>query len=268
MINVVKKIAYFRFYAELNDFLPYKNRMTQFEYHFWGTPSVKNAIQALGVPHSEVDLILVNSNPVNFSYQLKPRDIISVYPTFESFDISGINQLRNEQLRKLRFIIDANLGKLSRYVRMLGFDALYDNQIEDLELIRISNKENRIILTRDLEILKQNTVRRGYFIRSTEPKKQIQEVIQRFDLRSDIKPFSRCMECNGLLHGVQKQQITQQLDGETLSIFDEFFRCDSCKRIYWKGSHYKRMMELIEEVMKATSVNRHYSSREVAGLDT
>ena len=157
----VKKKAYFRFYAELNDFLIPQQQKKIFAYHFWGTPSIKNAIQALGVPHTEVDLVLVNGNPVDFSYQLQPQDNISVYPVFESLDITQINPLRNKPLRNLRFIVDANIGKLARYMRMLGFDTLYENQFEDPEIIRISIDEKRIILTRDLEILKQNSVTRG-----------------------------------------------------------------------------------------------------------
>ena len=251
MVSGVKKKAWFRFYAELNEFLPYKKRKKTFDYYFWGTPSVKNAIQALNIPHTEVDLILVNGTPVNFLYQLQPEDRVSVYPVFESLDISGINLLRNNTLRKTKFIVDANLGKLARYIRMLGFDALYDNHYPDQEVIRISCEEKRIILTRDMGILKNNAVTRGYYLRSQDPRKQLQEVTQRFDLMSNIKPFSRCMECNGELGRVEKHMILEHLDKETREIFEEFYRCASCSKIYWKGSHYERMLEMIDGLVKS-----------------
>lgn len=251
MALAVKKQAYFRFYAELNDFLPYQKRKTTFTYHFWGKPSVKNAIQALNIPHTEVDLILVNGSPVNFLYRISSKDRITVYPVFESLDISKINPLRQTPLRRLRFVVDANVGKLARYMRMLGFDALYDNQFQDQEIIRISCEEKRVILTRDLGILKNNAVTRGYYLRAQDPWKQLQEVTQRFDLISDIKPFSRCMECNGALGRVAKHKIIEQLDEETRSVFKEFYQCASCNKIYWKGSHYEHMLASIEDLVKS-----------------
>ena len=249
MVHGVKKVVYFRFYAELNDFLAYEKRQVTFAYRYWGTPSVKNAIQANGVPHTEVDLVLVNGQPVDFSYHLTPQDRISVYPVFESLDISAGNPLRSKPLRRLQFVVDANLGKLARYIRMLGMDALYDSQFEDAEIIRISQAENRIILTRDLGILKQNSVSRGYFLRSPDPKTQLAEVVRRFDLRADIHPFSRCMECNGILKPIEKEKIKDALDEETLRIFHEFYLCSHCAKIYWKGSHYEHMVKTIEALV-------------------
>lgn len=253
MASGVKKQAYFRFYAELNDFLPKQKRQLTFVYRFWGTPSVKNAIQALNVPHTEVDLILVNGSAADFSCQIKKEDRIAVYPVFESLDISGINPLRNKPLRKLCFVVDTNVGKLARYMRMLGFDALYDNHFADEEIIRISKEESRVILTRDLGILKNNAVSRGYYLRAQDPWEQLREVSQRFDLISSISPFSRCMECNGVLDRVEKHLILEHLDDETRDIFDEFYQCDSCRKIYWKGSHYEHMLALIEGLIERES---------------
>ena len=250
MAHGVKKCAYFRFYAELNDFLPVQKRQVKFSYHFWGTPSIKNAIQALGVPHTEIDLILIDGKPVDFSYHLKPQDNVSVYPVFEMLNISEINPLRNKPLRDLRFIVDVNIGKLARYMRMLGFDTLYNNQFEDPEIIRISNNEKRIILTHDLEILKHNRVARGYYLRSQDPNEQLQEVIQKFDLLSEIAPFSRCMECNGKMEAIDKNEIRTLVEEDTWEIFTDFYQCNSCKKIYWKGSHYERMNEMINALGK------------------
>ena len=176
------KVAQFRFYEELNDFLFPSKKKTLFSYQFNGTPSIKDVIEGMGVPHTEVDLILVNGISVGFDYHLLHGDHVSVYPVFESLDISPIVLLREKPLRKSTFILDVHLGKLARSLRMLGFDSLYRNDYEDSEIISISVKEKRIILTRDQDILKRRAVTRGYLIRSTSLEEQIHEVLSRFDL--------------------------------------------------------------------------------------
>lgn len=242
------KIAYFRFYEELNDFLPAGSRKKSNPYLFSGSPSVKDAIEAIGIPHTEVDLILVNGDPVGFNYQLSENDRISVYPVFESLDISGINKLRKEPLRDPRFILDVHLGKLAKYLRMTGFDTLYEKNYVDSEIVEISCKERRIILTRDVGILKHKTISHGYWIRSQDPQKQLREVIKRFDLFKRIRPFHRCMNCNGLITEIRKDSVIAQLQPNTRNYYDEFYRCRSCKKIYWKGSHYERMQKFIRSI--------------------
>ncbi len=175
----------FRFYEELNDFLPFKYRKKRFEYNIATNTSVKDAIESLGVPHTEIDLILVNSNSVDFSCNLKEGDHVSVYPKFESFDIAELTKIRSEPLRKIKFILDVHLGKLAKYLRLLGFDTLYHNNLDDPEIIEIAKTEKRIILTRDLGILKNNKVTHGYWLRSQDSKEQLKEVIQRFDLKKN-----------------------------------------------------------------------------------
>lgn len=182
-----KKAAQFRFYEELNDFLSFDKKKTPFSYQFDGAPSIRDVIEAIGVPHTEVDLILVNGTSVGFDYLLVHEDRVSVYPVFESLDISPIVRLRKKPLRKSAFILDVHLGRIARSLRMLGFDALYKNDYEYSEIISISVKEKRIILTRDHGILKGKGVTHGYWIRSTRPEEQIQEVLSRFDLFSQIK---------------------------------------------------------------------------------
>jgi len=246
MPGAEKKTAYFRFYAELNDFLLYAHRYKSHPYRFWGKPSLKNAIQAQGVPHTEVELILVNGEIADFDHHLTAGDYVSVYPVFESLDISKITILHPQPLRELKFVIDANLGKLTKYVRMLGFDSLYDNRFSDDEIMRISSKENRIILTRDMGILKHNRVTRGYFLRSTDPKEQLRELIRRFDLLSSIRPFTRCMNCNGVLLEISKASARSEVKEDTYRNFSSFFRCPKCHKVYWKGSHFDRMLEMVE----------------------
>jgi uncharacterized protein with PIN domain len=240
--------ATFRFYAELNDFLPKNRRFTTFAVPFELPASVKHMIESLGVTHTEVDLILANGEPVDFGYIVQDGDRISVYPMFESLDISPASRLRPEPLRSPRFVLDAHLGRLAVYLRMLGFDSLYRNDYADEELAIVSSQENRILLTRDRGLLKRSLVSRGYYVRGLDPRRQAMEVVQRFDLQRAFKPFTRCLRCNGLLEPAQEEEIAGQLLPGTQKYFHEFSRCRSCGHVYWKGAHYQRMLTLIKSI--------------------
>ena len=241
------KVAQFRFYEELNDFLPNKKKKILFPYPFEGNPAIKDAIEAIGVPHTEVDLILVNGNSVSFQYQLNDKDHVSVYPVFESFDISEISRLRNEPLRNPKFILDVHLGKLARYLRMAGFDTLYENNYSDSEIVRISIKEKRIILTRDVGILKFREIKHGYWMRSQNPVEQFGEVVRRFDLSIFFKPFHRCINCNGLIRKTTKKSVLNVLQPKTKEFYHEFYQCESCDKVYWKGSHFGKMQSFLDK---------------------
>ncbi len=240
-------LANFRFYEELNDFLPLEKRKKNFSYSFSGNPSVKNAIEAIGVPHIEVDLILVNSLSVDFSYKLKNADSVSVYPVFESFDITCVTHLREKPLRELKFILDVHLGKLSKYLRLFGFDTYYQTGYNDQEIIYLSILNKRIILTRDIDLLKNKTVTHGYWVRSQHLDEQLKEVFVRFDLKSQLRLFSRCLECNSLLEDVSKKEIMHLLLPKTRQYYHKFKKCPNCERIYWTGSHYDRMKKFIDD---------------------
>jgi hypothetical protein len=256
------KQATFRFYAELNDFLPPSRRHRDWQHAFWGNPAVKDTIEALGVPHTEVDLILANGRSVGFEYPLGEGDRISVYPIFEGLDIGSLVRLRPKPLRHPRFVLDTHLGRLAAYLRMFGFDSLYRNDFDDDELVGISRQEERIVLTKDRGLLKRARLTRGYYVRAIEPRQQIVELLRRFDLFSLCVPFSRCMHCNGLLEDVDKREIADQLLPGTRHAYDEFRRCAGCERIYWKGSHYQRMSAFIEEVL---SMEAHTDNEQCAG---
>jgi uncharacterized protein with PIN domain len=244
------KQAFFRFYAELNDFLPIPQRQTPFHHAFEGRVSIKDMIESLGVPHTEVDLILVGGQPVDFDYLVQDGDRISVYPVFESLDVSSLTRLRPEPLREPRFVLDTHLGKLAHYLRLLGFDTWYDNGYEDDELARISSQEKRILLTRDRGLLKRSVVTHGYCVRGTNPRRQLVEVLRRFDLFEAVQPFRRCIRCNGLLEPVSKEAILHRLPPKTREYYDEFRRCQACDQIYWKGSHFQRMQQFVERVLE------------------
>jgi len=239
--------VYFRFYEELNEHLPEEMRKVWFEYPLKDRMSVQEAITSLGVPPSEVDLILVNQLSKGFDYILQDEDRISVYPVFELFDISGISQLREKPLREIKFICDVHLGKLSRYLRMLGFDTLYSNQYTHEQIIRIAAEEKRIILSRNYRLIRDKRVTHSYWIRSSVPLEQIRDLVNKLDLSTSIVPLTRCMECNNVLIPIDKQQILPRLKPRTANHFNEFFHCSSCDRIYWKGSHFDNMLSFIHQ---------------------
>jgi uncharacterized protein with PIN domain len=237
--------ARFRFYAELNDFLPPLRRFIEFPSGFPDGATVKDRIESLGVPHTEVDLILVNGQAVDFAYRVHDGDRVSVYPVFEAFDIAGLTRLRPEPLREPRFVLDTHLGKLAAYLRLMGFDTLYRNCWADEQLAQVSRDERRILLTRDVGLLKRGAVTHGHFMRETNARRQLAEAAQRFDLARLAKPFSRCLRCNAQLEPVAKEDVRSQLPARTAAFYEEFRRCPDCLRVYWKGGHYRRMLELV-----------------------
>lgn len=240
------KEAIFRFYAELNEFLPPEKQYQPIPICFEGRQSVKHLIESSGIPHTEVDLVLVNGRSVDFTYLVQPGDRISVYPVFESLDITPLIRLRPKPLRVPRFVLDGHLGRLAAYLRMLGFDTLYRNDFDDEELVEISVQQNRILLTRDRGLLKRRIVTRGFCLRTRDPRQQLLDVVRRFDLLIQIEPFTRCIRCNGLLQVVDKSEILDQLLPKTRKYFHQFSRCEDCGRVYWKGSHHERMLTLLD----------------------
>lgn len=242
--------ATFHFYGSLNDFLLYRRRDVAFPHTFEHVGSIKDMIESLGVPHPEIDVITVNSVSVDFDYLVQAEDQIGVYPFFWEVDVQPVMHLRPEPLPEARFVLDTHLGKLANLLRMLGFDTLYSNRFEDDELAEISSREQRILLTRDLGVLKRGIVRYGYFVRQTDPQQQIGEILRRYDLLTDLVPFRRCMACNGLLHPVDKAQVWEQLSDSTRQYYDEFHQCEACGKIYWKGSHYDKMQAFIQDMLK------------------
>lgn len=238
-----------RFYQELNYFLPGHKKAIPYEISFKGKNTIKDIIEAEGVPHVEIDLILVNGRSVDFNYHPENGEKVSVYPEFELLDISPLVRLRPLPLRRTRFLADANLGRLARYLRMLGFDTVFDLSLDDPEIIQQAAREKRIILTRDLGMLKDGRVTRGYFLRHDDPQQQIREVVDRFSLSVSIRPFTRCIACNGRILPVSKSEITNEVPPRVAETYEVFFQCSGCKRVFWKGSHYDHMLKKIEELM-------------------
>lgn len=244
--------AVFRFYAELNEFLPADKRYQPMIISFKGRQSVKHLIESSGIPHTEVDLVLVNGKSVDFSYLVKQHDQVAVYPVFESLDITPLLRIRPKPLRVPRFVLDGHLGRLAAYLRMLGFDTIYRNDFDDEELADISAEQNRILLTRDRGLLKRRMVTRGFCLRTKDSRQQLLDVVRRFDLLTQVNPFTRCIACNGILRHVKKSDVLDELQPKTRKYFHEFSRCEDCGKIYWKGSHHDRMQTLLDWI--STSV--------------
>lgn len=241
--------ASFRFYAELNDFLPKHRQAVAFAHQFAPGTSIKHAIESLGIPHTEVELILVGGQSVDFSYLLVDGDHVSVYPVFEALDVSSLVRVRQQPLRQVRFIADAHLGKLATYLRMLGYDTLYQNDFSDSQVAQLAASDSRAVLTRDRGLLKRSAVTHGYLVRSSAPRQQVVEVLRRFDLFDSTSLLRRCLRCNELLRSAGKEEVLDRLLPKTRRHYDEFSLCPTCGRVYWRGSHYERMNQFLRAIL-------------------
>ncbi len=218
-------------------------------YCFNDTPAIKDAIEALGVPHTEVDLIVVQERCANFAYRLQPGDRIKVFPVNWPVESIAAHHLSPIPPQPIAFILDVHLGKLTRWLRLLGFDCRYRNDFSDEQIARLALAEHRIILTRDRGLLKRGCVSHGYLIGSGQLREQLKEVITRYHLQDNLHPLSRCPQCNTLLHDVDKEQIRHRLQPRTERYYKRFRLCPTCDTLYWQGSHYEKIVQRIEELV-------------------
>jgi uncharacterized protein with PIN domain len=246
-----------RCYAELNDRLPPENRYRAFPAPLPGTGTVASVIAALGLPEREVDLALLNGRSVGFEDRLRPGDRLSLYPVFESLDISSLTRLPDRPLRDPRFVLDVHLGRLARLLRMLGFDTLWRKDWADRQIAEIAIHEGRILLTRDRRLAAERGIARAYRPRSASPREQLIEVCERFDLAPLFKPFSRCMLCNAPLEPVGKTEVWEELPERTRQRHDRFFRCTACRKVYWEGSHHRDMQALLVQISALRQPGAH-----------
>jgi uncharacterized protein with PIN domain len=240
--------AAFRFYEELNDHLPPTLRKREFPVAIDRARSVKDAIESVGVPHTEVDLILVDGASVGFGHVLRGGERVAVYPQFERFDIAPVTRLRERPLRDPRFVADTHLAKLARHLRMAGFDCLWDNDWSDEHIVTLSIAERRTILTRDRGILRRRVVERGYFVRNVESERQLVEVVRGLQLETMVRPFTRCRECNVLLEPASRETVGVVLPPRVRAMYERFQFCSGCKRVYWEGTHYKRLKRVLDRL--------------------
>ncbi len=239
-----------RCYEELNDFLPPERRKRSFPWPLAPGQTVKSLVEALGVPHPEVDLVLVNGLSVGFRHRLADGDRLSVFPVFESLDLAGTSRVRPRPLRTVRFVLDVHLGRLARLLRLAGFDSLYDNRWQDRTLSRLSRQEGRILLTRDRGLLMRAEVTHGYCLRSPHPPAQLAEVLARFDLQRRLSPFSLCLVCNQKLERLSRRRARERVPSPVARRYRRFRACPQCGRVYWRGSHWEHMQRYLELAKK------------------
>ncbi len=234
--------ARFQFHGELIEFLHNPLAGPTLEYRFTGGPSIKDAIEAQGVPHPEVDLIVVNNESVRFDYHLQDGDRIEVYPDGITPGTVSTEPLRPPLSSPVRFVLDVHLGKLARWLRLLGFDSAYRNDYADAEIVAIAAGENRLVLTRDRRLLYHREIVYGRYVRAVQPDAQVIEILRRYRLAADQQPFRRCLDCNGRILPVTKEEVLDQLEPKTRRYYSAFSRCASCRKIYWQGDHYTRLL--------------------------
>jgi hypothetical protein len=242
-----------RFYEELNDFLPGGRRKKDFTICFQGRRTIKDFIESLGVPHVEIDLLLVNGEPVNFEYIIQGGDRISAYPMFEAFDISEFSLIPRAPLRRPRFVADANVMRLGKIMRLMGFDCLQNAEWSDARISHISAEDRRIVLTRDRDLLKRRNIQHGLYVRHIQPVHQAQEVVRRLQLRNQCRPFSRCLSCNWKLLPVDKNLVMKNpgIPQGVKDQMEQFEQCQGCGKIYWQGSHFKRMERTLDHILSS-----------------
>jgi len=234
--------AVFRFDEALKQFLPKSCRGGPFEYGCARAATLKNAIEALGVPHTETGAITVNGEPATLQRAVREGDVVQVF----AWDAS---QLRDEPV----FLADAHLGGLARFLRMLGFDTLHENAMSDAAIRRLAREEGRIVLTRDRELLKCADIVRGAFVRAQKAEAQLREVAGRYALVPLARPFTRCLECNLPLAAAEKHEVLERLPESVSRLHESFMRCPGCQRVYWRGSHYARMQAALGRALTAAS---------------
>ena len=241
----------FRFYAVLGDFLPRERRGRAFSPPCAREATAKHMIEALGVPHTEVELLLVNGVSSGFEHLLREGDRVAAYPAFGMLDVRPLQRLRPLPEGRPRFVADAHLGALARLLRMAGYDTLYDNHYHDDEIERIAREQGRILLTRDRALLKRRSVERGCYLHALAPEAQLRELFARLGLGPGMRPFALCLHCNLPLCPVAKATVGERLPPRVAQLHREFTTCDACGRVYWKGSHHARMAALLQGVAAA-----------------
>lgn len=231
------KVACFVFSPNLQLLLKRDLRGQPVDMRFQGPQSVKHLIESLGIPHTEIGTLNVDGRSIGLDYITQNGDRIEVQPVAPA-----------DLAEEPHFVLDGHLGKLVSHLRMLGLDCLYDNAYEDEELVRISIEEGRILLTRDRLLLMHKVITQGYLLRSLNSTEQLYEVVQRYRLEKWVKPFQRCLNCNHLLEPVEKDLVLDKLEPLTKKYYFDFKLCPACDQVYWKGSHYEKMLRVIENI--------------------
>lgn len=249
--NINMRQVTFHFHDRLVNYLTVDRQAGGLDYTVKGPTAVKHPIEALGVPHTEVACILANGRSVGFAYIIQDADRLDVYPSVPS-QVPAPVRLRPTLPSPARFVADNHLGRLVTYLRLLGFDVLHPKSLDDARLARLSADQERVLLSRDRRLLMRKIVVHGFCLQSRDPRRQLADVLDRFDLYEAIAPWQRCLRCNGHLRPVAKDAIVQRLEPLTRKYYHEFHLCQACDQIYWKGSHYGPLHDFVAEVLAAS----------------
>ena len=223
--------------------LPRRYRAKPVERTTLGKVSIKNVIESLGVPHTEVGQILANGQAVGFDYIPEGRVQIEVRSVVPPLEITRPSLLRPEPFDGLRFVVDENVGKLALLLRILGIDTAYAPGWTDRHIVDRAQQERRVVLSKDVELLKCRQIRFGRLVRRVLPDGQLAEIVHFFGIRAPFRLFSRCLRCNRLLTPVAKADIMDLLEPKTKKYYQDFKRCPDCRRVYWRGSHHGHMIQ-------------------------
>lgn len=237
--------ATLRFYGDLSDFLPRARRGLAFESETGERRSVKDLIESFGVPHCEVFLILVDGAGVGLDHVIAGGERIAVYPHLTDIDPTDLPSAGEALPRDGRFVLDGHLGRLAAYLRALGFDVAWDRDADDAAIARVAQVEDRVVLTRDVGLLKRSAVRHGRFVRATAPTEQLAEIVRVFRLADRAAPFTRCLRCNTKLADAARDSLRDVVPSAVLERFDRFSACPTCGRAFWRGTHYERLASLL-----------------------
>ena len=248
----MKNQARFVFHSELQDFIETEDKNRPHYCQFDDNPSVKDLIESRGVPHTEVAAIVVNGESVDFTHQVHNGDNIDVYPITDITTLKPLRRLIEPLRSEPRFVLDVHLGALARYLRLAGFDVIYEKKDPGDEWIAAcSAKQDRILVTRDKGLLKRAIIRQAYWLRSTHPAQQMRELVQRYHLVPWFHPFKRCTHCNGLVQPVEKASIESRLPDHVRRHVAEFRQCSQCQHLYWKGSHYSKIENFLAGLQRS-----------------
>lgn len=227
----------FRIHGRLERFLVPVRRGRDFAYAFDGTPAVKDPIEALGVPHTEVGRLLIDDEPASLDRLLRGGERIEVFPVA----VAPID-------RPPRFVADVHLGRLAGYLRLLGIDTYYRNDADDDVLLAASVDGGRTLLSRDTGLLKRRRLTAGAFVYETDPRLQLREVIERFALHDCLAPFSRCSHCNAAVEPIDAAAAARAVPARVLRRGERVSRCTGCGHLYWRGTHEARLRQRLAEV--------------------
>ncbi len=233
--------AKFSIHGELASLLPPKLRAGAFDYTCARAATLKNAIESLGIPHTEVGSVTVNGAPATLGRAVREGDAIEIHPWVTGTAASPEGERR--------FLADAHLGGLARFLRLLGFDTSHENALADADIRSLALDERRIVLTRDRELLKRSDVPYGCLVRTLRAEEQLREVAVRYALAPTARPFTLCLRCNFPLDVIDRSAIEHRLPEKVRALHRNFRHCRSCDRIYWPGTHYEHMRTVLKDLL-------------------